>query len=67
MHHFLKETDFTPEQAQHVFLLAKQFKDDRLNCPQNIKNNPGVYSFIRVAPGHGSPLKLASTNLVAFP
>ena len=26
MHHFLKETDFTREQAQHVFQLAKQFK-----------------------------------------
>ena len=37
MHHFLKETDFTLEQAQHVFQLAKQFKDDRLNCPQTHK------------------------------
>ena len=33
MHHFLKETDFTLEQAQEVFTLAKKFKDDRLNCP----------------------------------
>ena len=34
MHHFLKETDFTLEQAQEVFSLAKSFKDNRLNSPQ---------------------------------
>lgn len=34
MHHFLKETDFTLEQAQEVFALAKNFKDKRLNGPQ---------------------------------
>jgi len=34
MHHFLKETDFSLEQAQEVFTLAKQFKADRLNGPQ---------------------------------
>ena len=34
MHHFLKETDFTLEQAQEVFSLAKSFKANRLNCPQ---------------------------------
>lgn len=34
MHHFLKETDFSLEQAQDVFSLARQFKSDRLNCPQ---------------------------------
>ena len=31
MHHFLKETDFSLEQAQQVFLLAKQFKADRID------------------------------------
>jgi ornithine carbamoyltransferase len=30
MHHFLKETDFTLEQAQQVFKLAKAFKANRL-------------------------------------
>jgi ornithine carbamoyltransferase len=34
MHHFLKETDFSLEQAQQVFLLAKQFKAERANTPQ---------------------------------
>jgi ornithine carbamoyltransferase len=33
MHHFLKVTDFTLEQAQEVFSLAKSFKDDRRNTP----------------------------------
>lgn len=33
MHHFLKETDFSLEQAQQVFALAKDFKANRLNCP----------------------------------
>lgn len=33
MHHFLKVTDFTLEQAQQVFSLAKSFKDDRFNTP----------------------------------
>lgn len=34
MKHFLKETDFTLEQAQEVFTLAKEFKANRLNGPQ---------------------------------
>lgn len=34
MHHFLKETDFTLDQAQEVFALAKSFKANRLNSPQ---------------------------------
>ena len=34
MHHFLKETDFTLEQAQEVFTLAKELKANRLNGPQ---------------------------------
>ena len=33
MHHFLKVTDFTLEQAQEVFSLAKSFKKDRFNTP----------------------------------
>jgi ornithine carbamoyltransferase len=34
MHHFLKETDFTLEQAQEVFSLAKKLKENRLCGPQ---------------------------------
>ena len=34
MHHFLKETDFTLEQAQEVFSLAKELKANRLSSPQ---------------------------------
>ncbi len=36
MHHFLKVTDFTLEQAQEVFSLAKSFKDDRFNTPATL-------------------------------
>lgn len=34
MHHFLKETDFSLEQAQQVFLLAQEFKAKRAQTPQ---------------------------------
>ena len=34
MNHFLKETDFTLEQAQDVFSLAKELKEARLSGPQ---------------------------------
>jgi ornithine carbamoyltransferase len=34
MHHFIKETDFSLQQAQEVFALAKSFKENRLNGPQ---------------------------------
>ncbi|PXA05120.1 ornithine carbamoyltransferase [Coraliomargarita sinensis] len=34
MHHFIKETDFTLQQAQEVFSLARKFKANRLNSPQ---------------------------------
>ena len=34
MKHFLKETDFSLEQAQAVFSLAKTLKAERLNSPQ---------------------------------
>lgn len=33
MYHFLKISDFTLEQAQSVFSIAKSFKEDRLNVP----------------------------------
>jgi len=34
MQHFLKETDFSLQQAQQVFTLAKELKANRLNGPQ---------------------------------
>ena len=33
MRHFLKETDFSVEEAAEVFALAKSYKDDRFNTP----------------------------------
>jgi len=34
MHHFLKETDFSLQQAQEIFTLAKELKANRLTSPQ---------------------------------
>ncbi len=36
MHHFLKETDFTLDEAQDVFKMTQAFKADRLNCPASL-------------------------------
>ncbi|NCG08289.1 MAG: ornithine carbamoyltransferase, partial [Verrucomicrobia bacterium] len=36
MHHFLKETDFTLEEAQAVFRNAKALKDTRLDNPPSL-------------------------------
>lgn len=36
MHHFIKVTDFTLEQAQSVFSLARTYKRDRLNTPNSL-------------------------------
>ena len=36
MRHFLKETDFSIEEAAEVFTLAKSYKNDRFNTPPRI-------------------------------
>lgn len=38
MHHFLKVTDFTLEQAQSVFSTAQSLKKDRAKTPELLKN-----------------------------
>ena len=46
MHHFLKVTDFTLEQAQSIFSLAQSFKQDRLNAPNLLeKQSWGFLSY----------------------
>ena len=67
MHHFLKETDFTPEQAQHVFLLAKQFKDDRLNCPQNLKKQSWGLLFYKSSTRTRISFEVGVNELGGFP
>ena len=67
MHHFLKETDFTPEQAQHVFLLAKQFKDDRLNCPQNLKKQSWGLLFFKSSTRTRISFEVGVNELGGFP
>ena len=67
MHHFLKETDFTPEQAQHVFLLAKQFKDDRLNCPQTLKKQSWGLLFYKSSTRTRISFEVGINELGGFP
>ena len=67
MHHFLKETDFTPEQAQHVFQLAKQFKDERLNCPQNLKKQSWGLLFYKSSTRTRISFEVGVNELGGFP
>jgi ornithine carbamoyltransferase len=67
MHHFLKETDFTPEQAQHVFQLAKQFKDDRLNCPQTLKKQSWGLLFYKSSTRTRISFEVGINELGGFP
>ena len=67
MHHFLKETDFTPEQAQHVFQLAKQFKDDRLNCPQTLKKQSWGLLFYKSSTRTRISFEVGVNELGGFP
>ena len=67
MHHFLKETDFTPEQAQHVFLLAKQFKDDRLGCPQDLKKQSWGLLFYKSSTRTRISFEVGVNELGGFP
>ena len=67
MHHFLKETDFTPEQAQHVFQLAKQFKDDRLHCPQTLKKQSWGLLFYKSSTRTRISFEVGVNELGGFP
>ena len=67
MHHFLKETDFTPEQAQHVFLLAKQFKDERLNCAPTLKKQSWGLLFYKTSTRTRISFEVGINELGGFP
>ena len=67
MHHFLKETDFTTEQAQQVFLLAKQFKHDRLNCPQPLKKQSWGLLFYKSSTRTRISFEVGVNELGGFP
>jgi ornithine carbamoyltransferase len=67
MHHFLKETDFTTEQAQQVFLLAKQFKHGRLNCPQPLKKQSWGLLFYKSSTRTRISFEVGVNELGGFP
>jgi ornithine carbamoyltransferase len=67
MNHFLKETDFTLEQAQDVFLLAKQFKADRLNCPQALNKQSWGLLFYKSSTRTRISFEVGVNELGGFP
>ena len=67
MHHFLKETDFTTEQAQQVFLLAKQFKHDRLNCPHTLNKQSWGLLFYKSSTRTRISFEVGVNELGGFP
>lgn len=67
MHHFLKETDFTLEQAQEVFSLAKRFKDDRLKCPQTLEKQSWGLLFYKSSTRTRISFEVGVNELGGFP
>ena len=67
MHHFLKETDFTTKQAQQVFLLAKQFKHDRLNCPHPLNKQSWGLLFYKSSTRTRISFEVGVNELGGFP
>lgn len=67
MHHFLKETDFTLEQAQEVFSLAKQFKADRLNNPQALAKQSWGLLFYKSSTRTRISFEVGVNELGGFP
>ena len=67
MHHFLKETDFTLEQAQEVFSLAKRFKDNRLKCPQALEKQSWGLLFYKSSTRTRISFEVGVNELGGFP
>ena len=67
MHHFLKETDFSLEQAQEVFSLAKQFKDDRLTCRQTLEKQSWGLLFYKSSTRTRISFEVGLNELGGFP
>jgi ornithine carbamoyltransferase len=67
MHHFLKETDFTLEQAQEVFSLAERFKDDRLKCPQALEKQSWGLLFYKSSTRTRISFEVGLNELGGFP
>jgi ornithine carbamoyltransferase len=67
MNHFLKETDFTLEQAQSVFTLAKQFKSDRLGHAQPLNKQSWGLLFYKSSTRTRISFEVGVNELGGFP
>jgi ornithine carbamoyltransferase len=67
MHHFLKETDFTLQQAQEVFSLAKALKDNRLSGPQPLNMQSWGLLFYKTSTRTRISFEVGVNELGGFP
>ena len=67
MHHFLKETDFTLEQAQDVFTLAKELKSNRLNHAQPLSRQSWGLLFYKSSTRTRISFEVGVNELGGFP
>lgn len=67
MNHFLKETDFSLEQAQDVFTLAKQFKSDRLNHARTLNMQSWGLLFFKSSTRTRISFEVGVNELGGFP
>jgi len=67
MKHFLKVTDFTLEQAQEVFSLAKSLKDDRFNTPASLNKQSWGLLFYKSSTRTRVSFEVGVNELGGFP
>ena len=67
MHHFLKETDFTLEQAQAIFNLTNAFKKDRHNCPKALLHQSWGLLFYKSSTRTRISFEVGVNELGGFP
>jgi ornithine carbamoyltransferase len=67
MHHFLKETDFTLEEAQAVFRTAKAFKDARLDTPPSLNKQSWGLLFYKSSTRTRVSFEVGINELGGFP
>lgn len=67
MQHFLKETDFSLEQAQEVFSLAKKLKAERLNGPQPLDRQSWGLLFYKSSTRTRISFEVGVNELGGFP
>lgn len=67
MHHFLKETDFTLEEAQAVFRSAKAFKDARSNTPPSLNKQSWGLLFYKSSTRTRVSFEVGINELGGFP